>query len=91
MHMIGTYCVNQSAFSEVQFATPTKKITQETKFKTQLPLSKKSMNRGENLRVFAIPHTFKLVKDAIIFIQGTKLAPEVVMDTVHFHRLGLHV
>lgn len=32
--------------------------------------------------VTPVPGTFKLVKDAVIFIQGTELAPKVIMDLV---------
>lgn len=32
------------------------------------------------LPVRSIPCTFKLVKDAVVFIEGTQLAPKVIMD-----------
>lgn len=34
----------------------------------------------DGLPVWSIPRTFKLVKDAVVFIEGTQLAPKVIVD-----------
>lgn len=43
-----------------------------------------------NLRVISIPNAFKLIKDAVIFIQRAQLASQIIMYTVNFYRLLLH-
>lgn len=40
----------------------------------------KIQKRIKTIPVRAVPGTFKLVKDAVVFIKGTQLAAEVIMN-----------
>lgn len=48
-------------------------------------INEDSDGQKDGLPVWSIPCTFKFVKDAVIFIQGTQLAPKVIVDLLQIN------